>query len=109
RKHGGAARSDVQCTDGADLPFEDNSYDAVISCLARARRRIRWEPTYRDSSTDLLSLGGVLPQFAPGVDLSEELLDRDGRVCRAGRAEYVECVLSAGQFGVGHRLGARFA
>jgi hypothetical protein len=83
-------------TDATDLPFEDNSYDdAVISCLERARRRIRWEPMYRDGSTDLLSLGGVLPQLAPGVDLSEELLDRDGRVCRAGRAEHVERVLGA--------------
>jgi hypothetical protein len=95
-------------TDATDLPFEDDSYDAVISCLERARRKIRWEPTYRDSSTDLLSLGAVLAKFVPGVDLSEELLDRDGRVCRAGRAEYVERVLGARQFGVGHRLGARF-
>jgi hypothetical protein len=77
--------------------------------LERPRRRSRCEPMYRDGSTDFLSLGGVLPQFAPGVDLGEELLDRDGCVCRAGRAEDVERVLSAGQFAVDDGLGARFA
>ncbi|MDT7769543.1 MAG: hypothetical protein QOI30_2553 [Mycobacterium sp.] len=69
---------------------------ATIAARLSARAEgVGANPTYRDDSTDLLSLGGVLPQFAPGVDLSEELLDRDGRVCRAGRAENVERVLGA--------------
>ena len=41
-------------------------------------------------------VGGFLLQSTPGVDLGEELLDRDGCVCRAGRAEDVERVLGAG-------------
>jgi hypothetical protein len=69
----------------------------IATIAARVSARAEGVGTNRRIATvdGPFSLGGFLLQSTPGVDLSEELLDRDGRVCRAGRAEHVERVLGA--------------